>query len=44
MVSAAQQAILAGHPEQSLYAGGLIVRTVCAFTLLGDRPADLLRA
>ena len=31
---------LAGHPEQSLYAGALIVITACAFTLLGERLAD----
>jgi peptide/nickel transport system permease protein len=40
MVATGQQAILGGHPEQSLYAGGLIVLTVCAFTLLGERLAD----
>jgi peptide/nickel transport system permease protein len=40
MVSAGEQNILAGHPEQSLYAGALIVITVCAFTLLGERLAD----
>ncbi|HYX86648.1 MAG TPA: ABC transporter permease [Gaiellales bacterium] len=40
MVSAGEQAILAGHPEQSLYAGGMIVLTVCAFTLLGERLID----
>ncbi len=40
MVSAGQQNILAGHPEESLYAGALIVITVCAFTLLGERLAD----
>ena len=40
MVSAGEQNILAGHPAQSLYAGALIVVTVCAFTLLGERLAD----
>ena len=40
MVSAGEQNILAGHPAQSLYAGALIVITVCAFTLLGERLAD----
>ena len=40
MVAAGEQNILAGHPEQSLYAGALIVITVCAFTLLGERLAD----
>ncbi|HEU0195493.1 MAG TPA: ABC transporter permease [Gaiellales bacterium] len=41
MVSAGEQNILAGHPAESLYAGALIVITVCAFTLLGERLADL---
>jgi peptide/nickel transport system permease protein len=40
MVAAGEQNILAGHPAQSLYAGALIVITVCAFTLLGERLAD----
>jgi peptide/nickel transport system permease protein len=40
MVSAGEQNILAGYPQQSLYAGGMIVITVCAFTLLGERLAD----
>jgi peptide/nickel transport system permease protein len=40
MVSAGEQNILAGHPAESLYAGALIVITVCAFTLLGERLAD----
>jgi peptide/nickel transport system permease protein len=39
MVSAGEQNILAGHPAESLYPGAMIVVTVCAFTLLGERLA-----
>jgi peptide/nickel transport system permease protein len=44
MVASGEPAILAGHPQQSLYAGILIVITVCAFTILGERLADPDRA
>jgi len=37
MVAAGQFSILRGHPQQSLYAGLLILVTVAAFTILGDR-------
>jgi peptide/nickel transport system permease protein len=40
MVSTGQSSILAGHPEESLYAGAMIVITVIAFNLLGDRLAS----
>jgi peptide/nickel transport system permease protein len=40
MISAGEQALLGGHPEQSLYAGALIVIAVCAFTLFGERLID----
>jgi peptide/nickel transport system permease protein len=40
MVASGEPAILEGHPQQSLYAGILIVITVCAFTVLGERLAD----
>ncbi len=39
MVSTGQSSILAGHPAESLEAGILIVVTVVAFNLLGDRLA-----
>jgi len=39
MVSTGQSSILAGYPEQSLYAGAMIILTVVAFNLLGDRLA-----
>jgi peptide/nickel transport system permease protein len=39
MVSTGQSSILAGHPQESLYAGVLIIVTVVAFNLLGDRLA-----
>lgn len=39
MVSEGQSAILAGHPQESLCAGILIILTVVAFNLLGDRLA-----
>ena len=44
MVASGLPAILASHPQQSLYAGILIVITVCAFTILGERLADPDRA
>lgn len=37
MVANGQLAALAGHAEQSLYAGVLIILTVTAFTVLGER-------
>ncbi len=40
MVSTGQSSILAGYPEESLYAGAMIVLTVVAFNLLGDRLAS----
>ena len=40
MVSTGQSSILAGYPEESLYAGAMIVLTVIAFNLLGDRLAS----
>jgi peptide/nickel transport system permease protein len=39
MVSNGQSSILSGHPQESLYAGILIVVTVVAFNLLGERLA-----
>lgn len=39
MVSTGQSAILAGHPQESLFAGAMIILTVVAFNLLGDRLA-----
>lgn len=39
MVSDGQSSILSGHPQESLYAGAMIVLTVVAFNLLGDRLA-----
>jgi peptide/nickel transport system permease protein len=35
-----QDAILQGHPEQALYAGGLIVGCVIAVTILGNRLSE----
>jgi peptide/nickel transport system permease protein len=40
MISAGEQSLLSGHPQQSLYAGGMIVLAVCAFTLFGERLID----
>jgi peptide/nickel transport system permease protein len=40
MVSTGQSSILAGYPQESLYAGAMIVLTVIAFNLLGDRLAQ----
>jgi peptide/nickel transport system permease protein len=40
MVASGEPSILEGHPQQSLYAGIMIVITVCAFTILGERLAD----
>ncbi len=40
MVSTGQSSILSGSPEESLYAGAMIVLTVIAFNLLGDRLAS----
>ncbi len=42
MVSTGQASILAGNPEQSLYAGVMIILTVVAFNLLGNRLAGYL--
>lgn len=39
MVSTGQTSILAGHPEESLYAGIVIILTVVAFNMLGNRLA-----
>jgi peptide/nickel transport system permease protein len=39
MVSNGQASILTGHPQESLFAGILIVLTVIAFNMLGDRLA-----
>lgn len=44
MVASGEPSILEGHPQQALYAGILIVITVCAFTILGERLADPQRA
>jgi peptide/nickel transport system permease protein len=44
MVAGGEPSILQGYPEQSLYAGIMIVITVCAFTILGERLADRDRA
>jgi peptide/nickel transport system permease protein len=41
MVSEGQSSILAGHPQESLTAGMMIILTVVAFNLLGDRLASL---
>jgi len=40
MIASGEPSILEGHPQQSLYAGVLIVMTVCAFTILGERFTD----
>lgn len=40
LVAAGQSDILSGHPEQSLYAGVLIVIAVAAFYLVGERITD----
>src|SRR5262249_18656874 len=40
MIASGEPSILEGHPQQSLYAGILIVITVCAFTILGERFTD----
>lgn len=40
MVANGQASILIGHPQESIYAGLLIVATVVAFNLLGDRLAN----
>jgi peptide/nickel transport system permease protein len=37
MVAEGQASLLNGHPAQSLTAGGLIVLTVVAFNVLGER-------
>jgi len=39
MVANGQASILSGHPQESLYAGLMIVATVVAFNVLGDRLA-----
>lgn len=44
MIASGEPSILEGHPQQSLYAGILIVLTVCAFTILGERLTDSERA
>ena len=40
MVAAGQGDILSGHPQQSLYAGALIVVAVAACCILGERVTD----
>jgi peptide/nickel transport system permease protein len=40
LVASGQSDILAGHPEQSLYAAVLIVVAVAAFCLVGERITD----
>ena len=40
MIASGEPSILEGHPQQSLYAGILIVLTVCAFTILGERLTE----
>ena len=40
MVAAGQPDILAGHPQQSLYAGALIVLAVAACGVVGERVTD----
>jgi peptide/nickel transport system permease protein len=40
MVAAGQSDILGGHPQQSLYAGALIVVAVAACCVLGERITD----
>ena len=42
MVANGQASILTGHPQESLYAGVMIVITVVAFNVLGDRLATSL--
>jgi peptide/nickel transport system permease protein len=37
MVAAGQSSLLAGHPQESLYAGACIVLTVAALGYLGER-------
>ncbi|HEV8450938.1 MAG TPA: ABC transporter permease [Gaiellales bacterium] len=44
MISTGEQSLLAGHPQQSMYAGFMIVLAVCAFTLFGERLIDYDRA
>lgn len=39
MVSNGQSSILSGHPQESIYAALMIVLTVVAFNILGDRLA-----
>jgi peptide/nickel transport system permease protein len=41
MVANGQASILTGHPQESIYAGVMIVITVVAFNVLGDRLATL---
>ncbi len=43
MIASGEPSILEGHPQQSLYAGVLIVLTVCAFTIVGERLTDTER-
>jgi peptide/nickel transport system permease protein len=40
MVGAGQSDILSGHPQQSLYAGALIVVVVAACSVIGERATD----
>ena len=44
MISTGEQSLLAGYPQQSMYAGFMIVLAVCSFTLFGERLIDYDRA
>jgi len=39
MVANGQSSVLSGHPQESIYAGVMIILTVVSFNLLGDRLA-----
>jgi peptide/nickel transport system permease protein len=40
MVSTGEPGILSGHPQESLFAGIMIVVAVCAFNVFGERLSD----
>ena len=44
MIASGEPSILEGHPQQALFAGILIVITVSAFTVLGERLTDTERS
>ena len=44
MIASGEPSILEGHPQQALFAGVLIVITVCAFTVLGERLTETERS